>query len=176
MPAAKTKTEEPQDETPDVLDILEPKEEPKTWTLEFQGMTQAYIQKPLSYFAKMEFFGLVGRTLDEAMEGEDGLKVNSLLDSNISSTNFQDIDSFLALAVKIAAYSEDFLKDCYVIWLGVPKVERAWAREALNNLTDEEGEEIIQVFIDQNWNAIERFFTEGVSGLVRRVQARRKKD
>jgi hypothetical protein len=125
--------------------------------------------------------GLVGRTLDEAMSGEDGLTVNSIFGSDtpttvgeLSATDFGDLDSFLALAAKVANYAPEFLRDCYIIWLDVPKRERPWAREALENLDDDEGINIIEVFIDQNWKAIERFFTERIRDLANRVANQRK--
>jgi hypothetical protein len=176
-PAAEEKKDEP-----DVLEVLEPSVEPVEVTLVHAGHERVYIQGPLSYFRKMEFFGLVGKTIDHAMEGEDGLTVNSLFGStptsvgDLSMGDFADLDSFMSLVAKIAAYSEDFLKQCYLVWLNVPKTERSWAREALDSLSDDDGEEIIARFVDQNWEALERFFTERLPRLGKRVAARRKKD
>jgi hypothetical protein len=165
-----------------VVHILEPRYEQAEVILRNNGHAQKYVQKPMSYFGKMEFMSLVGRTLDEAMKGEDGLRVNSLFESTPSSVSdlnagdFEDLDSFLGLVSKVARYAPDFLKDCYLIWLSVPKSQRVWAREALDNLGDDEGVEIIERFIDQNWEALEHFFTVQVSRVMRRVAERRKKD
>jgi hypothetical protein len=170
------------EEVPDVVHILEPRYEQAEVILRNNGHAQKYVQKPMSYFGKMEFMSLVGRTLDEAMKGEDGLRVNSLFESTPSSVSdlnagdFEDLDSFLGLVSKVARYAPDFLKDCYLIWLSVPKSQRVWAREALDNLGDDEGVEIIERFIDQNWEALEHFFTVQVSRVMRRVAERRKKD
>jgi hypothetical protein len=167
----------------DVIDVLEPRVENRVVTLTYAGASQNYVQKPLSYFRKMQFFELVGETIDLAIgSGDDGLTVNSLLGSgptsvsDLAASDFADLDGFLSLASKIMRYAPDFLKDCYLIWLNVPKNERAWAREALDEIDDEEGIAVIETFIDQNWDAIERFFVELVPALARRVQARRQKD
>lgn len=174
---------EPVEEKEDVLHAIVPNDEPKEVVLTLDGADRTYVQAPLKYFRKMEFFGLVGRTIDEAMSGEDGLTVNSIFGANtptsvgeLAASDFGDLDSFLALVAKIANYAPDFLKDCYVIWLDVPKRERVWAREALDNLEDEAGLAIIETFIDQNWDSIERFFTERIRSVANRVSNLRKKD
>lgn len=180
-PSAATE-EIPIESQDDILDVLEPNAEPREVKLTYGGVEKSYLQAPLTYFRKMEFFGLVGRTLDYAMEGEDGLTVNRLFDSNptsvsdISAADFGDLDSFLSLVSKVAHYAPDFLKDCYVIWLNVPKAERPWAREALEDISDDEGEAIIVTFVDQNWEDIERFFVERLPAIARRVQRLRKKN
>lgn len=168
-------------EEEDVLHILEPRSEHRPCVLVYAGASRSYVQKPLTYFRKMEFFGLVGATIDKAMEGDDGLTVNALFGTtptsvgDLTSADFGDLDSFMALVSKVAHYAPDFLKNCYVIWLDVPKAERAWAAEALDYIDDDEGQEIIETFVDQNWEALERFFTERLPALGRRVQNLRKK-
>lgn len=164
----------------DVLHVLEPLHEPVDVALTYDGITKEYVQKPLSFFSKMEFMRLVGTTLDEAMKGEDGLNVNTLLGDNmeVSSLNagdFADLDSFLNMVAKVARYAPDFLKECYLVWLDVPKKERNWAREALNQIDDETGFEIIERFIDQNWEALESFFVDKIGRLFKRVADQRKK-
>lgn len=174
-------TPEPVEFEPDIVDILEPKEEHNHVTLTFGGHTTTYIQKPLTFFTRAEFFRVLGENIDKAMAGEDGLTVNALFGagptslSDFSASDFGDLDSFMGLVAKVSAYAEDFLKDCYVVWLGVPRGEREWAKAALDNLGDDEAINIIETFIDQNWLAIERFFTEAVPALAQRVQSRRKK-
>src|ERR1044072_7212406 len=133
--AAPVAVEEPvaeAQEEPDVLEILEPQTEPREVKLSYGGRDATYLQKPLAYFRKMEFFSLLGRTIDVAMEGDDGLRVNTLLGALPSSvTDIADLDSFLSLVAKIASYAPDFLKESYLLWLDLPKSERAWARDAL---------------------------------------------
>lgn len=176
------KTEIKSIESDDVLDTLEPRVEPRDVILKYGDLEITYLQKPLTYFRKMEFFGLLGRTLDSAMSGDDGLTVNEIFGTgattvtDMANMGLGNLDGFMAAAAKVASYAPDFFKEAYIILLNVPKQERPWAREALESLEDEEGELILETFIDQNWEAIERFFTERVPALVKRVQARRKKD
>ncbi len=164
----------------DILHIIEPRHEPVDIVLTCQGITKVYTQKPLTYFKKMQFFQLVGRTLDSAMKGDDGLNVNTIFNAgpqsvnDLSSEDFADLNSFLGMVAKIAAYAPDFLKECYVVWLGVPANERAWARDALDEIDEDTGFEIIERFIDQNWEALEGFFTERVPSLLQRVADHRK--
>jgi hypothetical protein len=159
----------------DVLNVLEPNVEPREVTLRHAGHERVYVQKPLAYFRKMEFFGLLGKTIDEAMEGDDGLRVNSLFGAVPTSvTEVTDLDGFLALVAKIASHAPDFLKEAYLLWLDVPKTERPWARDALDYVTDQEGEDILNTFIDQNWESLESFFGERAQRVLKRIQARRK--
>lgn len=178
-----TEVKEPKEsarEPEDVLHILEPRYEHAVIALSFEGKDKDYIQKPLTLFGKMQFFQHVGRTLDEAMKGENGLNVNSIFGADatvgeLNAQDFGDLDSFLNLVSKIAGYAPDFLKECFLIWLRVPKGEREWAYNALDEIDDETGFEIVERFIDQNWEAIDRFFSEQVPGLFRRVTERRNK-
>jgi hypothetical protein len=173
VPAPDTGTDNKK-EAENVLEVLESKTEPVDVTLEYNGATATYTQKPLTYFRKMEFFSLVGETLDEAMEGENGLTVNSLLGGDIGATDFSDLDSFMALVAKIAHYVPNFLKDAYIVILNIPKAERKWAREALDNLNDEEGLDIAERFVDQNWESINSFFRERLPALIQKVQDKQK--
>lgn len=163
-------------EEPDVLEVLEPSAEPREVTLDWAEHKRTYHQKPLAYFRKMEFFSLLGRTIDAAMEGEDGLRVNTLLGSVPTSvSDIGDLDSFLNLVAKVASYAPDFLKESYILWLDVPKSERAWARDALDTIDDNEGEAILNTFIDQNWESLESFFGDRANRVAKRIQARRKR-
>ena len=79
-------------------------------------------------------------------------------------------------------YAPDFLVECYAIWLDVPMQERGWFRRVLNQsydpdrnrwgITDEQGIEMVEVFIDQNYRDIREFFSGKLPALARRVQAR----
>lgn len=166
--------ESPKETEEDVQNIIEPRANPRVQALKYSGSEREYIQRPLTLFRKLEFFGLVGETIDAAMEGQDGLRINDIFGGDGVSVGIGDLDSFLSAAAKVAHYAPDFLKDCYLIWLDVPKEEKLWAKDALDTLSDEDGIEIIETFIDQNWESIERFFTERLRSLGKRVQNRRK--
>lgn len=179
----------PEDEVIDVIDTIKPKAERKVWKVVDDKaeptVTREYVQEPLSYFAKMEFFGLVGEVIDKAVSGEDGLKVSSLFDmptrgGQLSAADFRDADTFVQAVGKLLTYAPDFLQKCYCIWWGVPEYERSWVIEVISRspaqggLSDREGMEAVEIFIDQNWEALEAFFRDEISSLRDRVQARRK--
>lgn len=177
MATAVKSTEAPKKEEPkvDVVDVIEPKVEPKARLLVFDTETRSFTQASLSFFNKTKFMGLVGETLDAAMK--EGLSVNDVLEGGQLSqiTNVTDIDSFMRLVSKVARYAPDFLKDCYLLWLNVPAGERDWARDALDNISDDEGIDIIETFIDQNWGALESFFLEKLAQIAKRVAQAREK-
>jgi len=157
----------------DVVDTIQPKIEPVTRTIKDDVETRKYVQKPLSYFGKLEFFSLIGDTVDTALQ--TGLTVNTVLEAmpastGLSARDFSDVDSFVLAISKLMKYAPDLLKDCYCVWLNVPIEERAWAKDCFEKLSDEEGIDIMEVFIDQNAKTIEDFFRKKVTRLWNRVQ------
>ena len=63
----------------DVLDILVPKKDPKTWIIGQGDYQRTYVQRKLSFIAKMQWFALVGDVLDGALSGPTKMSMNSLL-------------------------------------------------------------------------------------------------
>lgn len=173
------------EETKDVIDTIQPKAEPRTWKLGKGEHEREYVQRPLSFFAKMNFFALVGEVIDKAVSGDDGIRVSSLFDSpmggdGMSLADFRDADMFIQGAGKLLSYAPDLLEKSYCIWLDVPDHERPLAIALMSQsvedggLSDDDGIEMIEVFIDQNWESIEDFFRNKIASLRDRVQARRK--
>ncbi len=177
-----------EEEPKDILNTLRPRGEQRKWTIRDGSGENAterdYVQKPLSYFGKMEFFGLVGEVIDKAVSGENGLRISSLFDmpgrgGALSASDFRDADTFVQAVGKLLTYAPDFLQKCYCIWWSVPEYERPWVIDVISRspdeggLTDDEGVEAIEIFIDQNWEALESFFRDKISTLRDRVQARR---
>lgn len=173
---------EPQEEPEDVVDVLQPKAEVKVWAFGPEGQLK-YTQRPLSYFAKMQWFSLVGDVVQKTLSGQDGVSINNLLSApgrpgELSMADFRDADTFVQAVGKLLVAAPDFLVRSYCIWLGVPDYQREIVSDAmaappeLGGLTDEQGIEIIEVFIDQNYQALDDFFREGLGGLFNRVQRR----
>jgi len=168
----------------DVVDVLRPKAEQKKWKFGPEGLEVQYVQKPLSFIGKMQWFSLVGEVLDKAMGGDNPLTVGNLLSGpgmrsgGLSANDFRDADTFVHAVGKLVRYAPDFLTDSYCIWLNVPEHEREMVKVFMaepaeeGGLSDEDGLEIIERFIDQNYDAIDSFFREKLGLLQKRVQQR----
>lgn len=179
--AAEEKTPE------DVLDIIVPKSDPKVWTIGPADMQRQYVQKELSFVTKMQWFALVGEVLDKALSGPQGMSLNSLFNAPggrqgaLRVEDFRDADTFVQAIAKLLSVAPDFLVKSYCLWLNVPDYERDLAANLMSlpqdegGLSDEDGMEMIAIFIDQNYEAIYRFFTEHLAGLQKRVQAQNQK-
>jgi len=181
-----TTAPEAEPEKEDVVDILEPKAEPRVWKFGPQDMPLEYTQRPLSFLGKMQWFSLVGDVLDKSMSGPNGVSVNELLSGpgdrtgNFSLADFRDADQFVRALGKLVVYAPDFIEKSFCIWLGVPDYQRAVVIEVMQRheseggLSDDQGLEIIEVFIDQNYDALADFFGGRVVKLRQRVEQRMK--
>lgn len=189
------------EEVEDAFEALEPMADARTWIIGKppkeggkEDQYSEYIQKPLGYMPRQRFFGLVFKTVSES------IKAGGVLDlgmddvfgggagsirqrfQQLTAQDFTDAGSFVALAAQLAANTPDFLLDCYCIWLDVPAQERAWAKATMNQpydperekwgLTEEQGFEMIEIFIDQNYEDIRAFFVERLPRLVTRIRSR----
>lgn len=172
-------------EAEDVLDVLQPRAEQKEWKFGPEGMQVTYVQKPLSFIGKMQWFSLVGEVLDKAMGGENPLTVGNLLSGpgirntgGLTANDFRDADTFVHAVGKLVRYAPDFLTDSFCIWLNVPLHEREMVKIFMEappeegGLSDEDGLELVERFIDQNYEAIDSFFREKLGLLQKRVQQR----
>ena len=175
-----------QREEEDVVDVLVPKAAVKQWTIGTGDLSRTYVQRPLSFIAKMQWFSLVGEVLDNAMSGDSALTVGNLLSApagrgqSLNMADFRDADTFVHAVGKLLIHAPDFLQRSYCIWLNVPEYERDVVMELMKQspeeggLTDDDGIEIIEIFIDQNYEALDRFFRERLGDLQKRLQARAK--
>jgi len=200
MATAKKKESKPDEKSDQVqLEELRPDEsdqyrEPRQWTLGKDDQARVYTQKPLSYFRKMQLFALVGGVVRQAMvaggEGSlgDVLGLGQMSGPNrgsvLSSIDFRDAESFISLASSVAAYVPGFMENAYCILLAIPVDERDWARDMMQEshedggFSDEDGVEVLQVFVAQNWGAIQAFFFEHLPKILvtaRETSAREKK-
>lgn len=177
-----------EDDNQDVIDTIVPKAEPKSWTLKQIGKdgelveSRVYVQRPLSFFGKMQWFSLVGEVIDKSISGDEGLRLSSLFDmpgrgGELRASDFREADTFVQGVGKILVHAPDFLEKSYCIWLGVPDFEQDWAKAIMNEpadrggLSDDDGLEIVEVFIDQNWESLEAFFREKIASLRARIQS-----
>jgi hypothetical protein len=167
--------------------------------LRSEPFRREYTQKPLSYLAMMQFTGLLGRKIDEAMSGPEGLSTNALTDVmqisemikpnsdgggmrlDLSRTDFSGIDAFVRGWAKLCAYVPEILAEAQCIWLRVPIPERMAVVEVWSKPVDEgglsmdEGEEMFRLFIAQNYEELENFFVVRVRRIGREIQKQRRR-
>jgi hypothetical protein len=140
---------------------------------------RTYTQKPLSYHAMLEITGLLGRKLDEAMSGPEGLSVDKIIellpDEKLpviftegrvrvaDNPGLKEIDSLIKSFLKVITYVPDFLIEAQCIWLRIPRNERPLAMDIWSRPVDEggmsmkDGDEMLSLFIEQNYDEIEYF-------------------
>jgi hypothetical protein len=202
---------EPEDEqerpaSTDELDDIEQQVHERTWV--FKGVIsgrlrgqdvsdpfeRTYVQKPLSYLAMMQFTSLLGRAIDTAMSGPEGLSVEnlgdvmslqsstSILDSfSLTQSDFAGIDTFVRGFAKLAAYVPEIIAEAQCIWLRAPLRDRMalvelWAKPVdEGGLSCDDGEEMLRVFIDQNYEELENFLRKRLQRVIKAVrQAQRR--
>lgn len=147
------------------LEILESSVTPKAWTLN-DGVNEpkTYVQKPLSFFGKIEFFSLIGDAVDQMSTEERPLNLQELFGGDATT------DSFVAVISRLASQAPETLQEAYCIWLSVPRGERDWAKWVMNDqLTDDEGFQIIDLFVEQNAEELQNFFAVKGQSLVKKI-------
>jgi hypothetical protein len=192
------KREEEMEEARKALEALEPSVAPVRWmigkTPELGGNEKQYsiyVQDKLPWMQRQRFFALVSRTFSNALKQSGGAvggmgdifgdEGGSLVERGrkLTQRDLTDASQFMALAFELVGYSADFLVEVYLILLDVPRSEHEWARNRFSEgwdperekygLKDEDNEKIIQVFIDQNYEEIRRFFVVTLPEMGRRI-------
>lgn len=156
-----------------------------------------YLQAPIQFFPKTELYGILGRAVKIVLEADTGVDVKTLMDMtnprkvmdqlaarlpgaedapSVEPTVDQEMDAMKIMAAfaEVVSIAPGLLKEAYCVVLNVPTGHREWAIDhALNNMTDEEGFDILETFIDQSWEALEGFFTKWLPQAAQRtIQAR----
>ena len=165
------------EETP-ALDTLVPPNQKVDYTFGVDGHL-TYTQRPLSFFGKIELFSILGTAVEGALSG-GGVSVADLIDDvpTGDASNFKEADSFVKSIAKLVQYVPDLLKDLYVIALGVPREEREYVKsvmelpETQGGLTDDQGIQILEVFIAQNWDVLLDFFKSKLLPLFNDLMSR----
>lgn len=171
-----TKLEE-DTEVKDFLDEIQPRGAIREWIVRDISdgapmYERMYVQRPLSYFGKIEVFGLLGATVDKAMK--DGVSVDSVIQiGDVFAGQSSSIDSFIGGIARLAMYAPDLLMELYCIALAVPRGEREWVKSVWERptteggLSDEDGLEVLQIFVEQNGEALRDFFTQKLPGVAK---------
>lgn len=175
-----TKTTQPQDP----VEVLVPSAEHKEVTFGTGDLQMTFVQKPLSFFQKLEVFSVLGSALDKAMSGPDGLTLSDLFDgpakagAELNERNFRDADTFVRAIAKLVQYTPDLLADLYLIVLGVPKGSRPVVKTIMEmpeddgGLSDDQGFQILDTFVDQNWEVMTDFFSERIMPLANKMNSK----
>lgn len=173
------------------------------WAINREGqrVERVYVQQGLSWFGKLELYGLLGSAVKVVLEGDNPLGVSSLVDvaqnprrmisdlmggmpgadtaPGAEGEEEPDLDleagKILAAFAQIVQLAPDLLAQAYCVALAIPKTHRPWAIEwAFPNMDDEMGKDILHTFIDQNWGVMEDFFVQELPKIMKRiVKARR---
>lgn len=188
------------------LEQLEDRSLPITrllWAENREGkrIQQDYTQKGLSWFGKLELYGLLGQAVKVVLEGDNPLGIGSMMDmarnprqmvADLMGAALPGADTapdrkedsgdveveaakVMSAFAQVVAMAPDLLAQAYCVALAIPKTHRNWAIEwAFPNMDDEMGKDILHTFIDQNWGVMEDFFTQELPKIIKRiVKARR---
>lgn len=136
---------------------------------------RVFIQKELTFFGKIDFFAVMAKAIEKAMK--EGVSISELLDmpdrednAEFNIDDFAEADTFVKAVMQLVGYAPDLLLDLYCVILAVPRAEREETKEWLEEyVSDDQGFQIISVFVDQNWDVMVSFFKERITPLVRQV-------
>lgn len=163
-----------QDTEVNVLETLEPSK--TTYRVVLAEGTEnetVLYQKPLSFFGKIELFSVLGDAVEKALS--EGAAISELLDvpvGGISTSSLGDADVFVKSIARIVKFAPDLLENIYCISLNVRKGDREYVKILLEDIDDDQGMEILNHFIDQNWDAMMDFFSKQVIPLVDKVSSK----
>lgn len=197
-----SKIADPKSATEEDFSDLEDFSAPKVWCIgkpPTEGGTDdeySYLtQKKLGFMARNRFFSLTAKAMsvavrstgsiegmDDFMTGGGTLRQRA---TRLRERDFQDASSFLALAFELTAYSPNYIVETLMLWLDVPTAEKPWFKEQIEEewnpaedqwgLDEDVWIEMVERFIDQNYEDIRRFFVEKLPRIAKRVRAAEKK-
>jgi hypothetical protein len=171
-------------------------EDQRRWKINaFDGdgnpVEREFIQEELGFFPKQEFMNLLTAEIDKFIRGEYGIKLGDLfsgdLRTQLAPPDLSDpnqsadrvnktIEENIGLInafIKLVRTVPELQKEIIALALGVKRgAEREWFKWAISEppsrggLTDEQGFEILKIFIRQNAKAIRSFFEDKATELV----------
>jgi len=189
----------------EVIELLDPIAEKKSYTIgkppEHGGKKneyEVYTQQPLGHIDLLKFYALIGNVISESIKaggtavmgmddvfGPDAGSIRQRIGA-LTNQDLTDASGFATVLFKVMAFSPDFVLDFNCIALEVPNSERQWARAVMSmpyrpeedkwGLTAEQSQEILERFVDQNFEDIRRFFVESLPAIAKRtVHAERRR-
>lgn len=160
----------------DPVDTLVPDTQTYYYTFGEGDSAITLTQKPLSFFGKMEFFSVMGKAIEKVLS--EGVSISEILDTPdpdqpLSSNSLAEADSFVKAIATAVQYAPEILEDLYCVILGVPRSERVYVKLVLErDMTDDDGVDILERFVDQNVSVMVSFFAERILPLVSKITAK----
>jgi len=158
------------------IDTITPAEQNKRYVLGNSEDALVLVQQPLSFFGKMEFFAVMGSAIEKALEETSLFELLDVPDTGgapLSADAFREADSFIKAISTLVQYAPELLEDLYCVVLAVPRGEREYVKIRLREeLTDDQGFEILETFIDQNWDVLVSFFKDKIMPFAGKVGAK----
>lgn len=153
------------DEVTEITETLQPSAATALRTVTDGETTREYVQRPLSFMGKIQFFGLLAKAF-RAAAAEDFTAEDAL-----DAVGDGSLDSTMMVIARLVEVMPDFLPQAYCIALRVPEGERAWVCVVWEeSLTDDEAFDILTMFLDQNGPAMRDFFTGRMPLLASKVK------
>jgi len=166
------------------LETIAPSVAERTVYLGVEPEVLTFVQKPLSFFGKLEFFSVMGKALDKAMSGDEGLSLSQLFevpersaDGSLRPNDFKEADVFVKGLTKIAEQAPEVLLDLYCVILAVPRGSRDYVKDLMQEsseeggLSDDDGFGILETFLAQNWEVMNGFFRDRIPALMETVRS-----
>ena len=174
--AVKEKEETAEIKKEEAVELIEPAVTAKEVVVGVGENKLIFIQKPLTFFGKIEFFSIAGKAVESILK--DGGSVYDMLGSvedgsALDVTGGGETDAFIRGIALIVQHVPEILPELYCVILNVSRGEREYVKLRLEeDLQDAQGFEILETFVEQNWDILTNFFTQGILPLVQRVQKR----
>lgn len=169
----KPEKEETTDKTPEdekldeEIAVFEPVEKAVDRKLTYNDEERTYVQHEMGFMTKIRFTKLLATSVRQATETE-GV---DFLGEFLSPGQIENPDAMINGLLRLVETTPEFIEEAYCYALNVPPQDRPWAMAAFENLSDEEGLDILETLVAQNGESIRDFFTQKLGRIGKRLQA-----
>lgn len=168
-------TKAPTNTPKEIIESIEPDLEEREVVVGEGDQALYFTQKPLSFFGKIEFFSVVGKAVEKVLS--EGGTLSEILDvpdydkGAPLATSMSEADVFIKAFSKLVQHAPEILLDLYCVVLAVPRGQREYVSLRLEqDLDDETGTQIMDTFVEQNWEVLTNFFKERILPLANKIQ------
>jgi hypothetical protein len=165
-----------------VLEVKRPNS--REQTLGVGEGARTYIQAPLGIVGKLRLFQILADAMDEAVKDDGGKAIAGLFGMNTDewdgeTVSLDDISGSVDMMtglVKLAKYAPDLVLDVYCVALRIPTDEWNYAKQLMElpveegGLNDDDGMDVLELFIDQNRENLKSFFVERIQPLIKKIR------